>query len=249
MNGNEKMIKLKKILNEGVDDPGILKAILLAGGPASGKSFVASQLFGIPQKMTISYTGLKLVNQDQQFEALLKKYGFGTDLDLMPDEVFIDLTHGDIKNLSLRGLAKELTAEKQKLYMNGRLGMIIDGTGHIYSKIAKQKSELEKIGYDTYMIFVNTSLEVAQKRNQARDRILKPEIVKDSWQAVQNNMGKFQGLFGSNFVIVDNSQYLDNPEKYFEPLIKQYIRKFVSAPIKNKIGKSWVNKQRILKKK
>ena len=42
---------LKDILNEGVDDPGILKAVFLAGGPASGKSYVASNLFGIPEKI------------------------------------------------------------------------------------------------------------------------------------------------------------------------------------------------------
>ena len=39
------MIKLMDLLNEGVNDPGIFKAVFLAGGPGSGKSFVASQLF------------------------------------------------------------------------------------------------------------------------------------------------------------------------------------------------------------
>ncbi len=38
------------ILNEGARDPGIFKAIFLAGGPGSGKSFVAQKLFGIPEK-------------------------------------------------------------------------------------------------------------------------------------------------------------------------------------------------------
>ena len=38
------------ILNEGARDPGIFKAIFLAGGPGSGKSFVAQKLFGIPER-------------------------------------------------------------------------------------------------------------------------------------------------------------------------------------------------------
>ena len=60
------MIKLKDLLNEGIRDPGIFKAIFLAGGPGSGKSFVAGQLFGIPEKINVSKYGLKMVNQDQE---------------------------------------------------------------------------------------------------------------------------------------------------------------------------------------
>ena len=48
------MIKLKDLLNEGVYDKGILKAVFMAGGPGSGKSFVAKQLFGIPDKFNVS---------------------------------------------------------------------------------------------------------------------------------------------------------------------------------------------------
>ena len=53
------MIKLIDLLNEGVRDPGIFKAVFLAGGPGSGKSYVAQQLFGIPEKVNVSKTGLK----------------------------------------------------------------------------------------------------------------------------------------------------------------------------------------------
>ena len=42
------------MVSEGVNDPGIFKAIFLAGGPGSGKSFVASNLFGIPEKINVS---------------------------------------------------------------------------------------------------------------------------------------------------------------------------------------------------
>ena len=48
------MIKLVDLLNEGVRDPGIFKGIFLAGGPGSGKSYVAKGLFGIPEKINVS---------------------------------------------------------------------------------------------------------------------------------------------------------------------------------------------------
>ena len=119
------------LLDEGENDPGILKAVFLAGGPGSGKSYVAGGIFGIPSKVNVSAYGLKLVNQDKELVRMLKKYGFGTDLDNMPDELFRQLTDPDYSDYSgLRGRAKELTKQRQKMYQDGRLGMIIDGTGH-----------------------------------------------------------------------------------------------------------------------
>ena len=192
------MLKLMDLLTEGVYDKGTLKAIFMAGGPGSGKSFIANGLFGIPKTITLSAYGLKVVNSDTELERMLDKYGFGTDLDAMPDELFKQLTDPDYEDYSgLRTRAKELTAARKKLYMDGRLGLIIDGTGDTFSKIKKQKKELEDIGYDCFMVFVHTKLEVAQKRNMERKRKLKPKLVSDSWNDVQANKGAYQGLFGS----------------------------------------------------
>ena len=247
------MIKLSELLHEGINDPGILKAVFLAGGPGSGKTYVAKGLFGIPERLNISQSGMKMVNSDKELKFLLNKYGFGTDLDSLPDEVFSNLTNPkDPEYSGLRSHAKALTKERQRLYMNGRLGMIIDGTGDDFNKISREKKQLEEIGYDTYMIFVNTSLEVALERNENRDRVLPEKIVVDSHREVNKNIGGFQGLFGaSNFMIVDNNQYQDEKSaiKRFNMLVKKGLGKFVKQPIKNKRGLSWVRKNRLLKKR
>ena len=159
------------LIEEGVNDPGILKAVFLAGGPGSGKGYVSKGLFGIPDTTSVSAYGLKVVNQDKALTTLLKKYGFGTDLDVMPDELFKQLTDPDYEDYSgMRGYAKDITNQQKKHYMNGRLGMIIDGTGHKFGKIRDQKMELEEIGYDCFMVFVHTDLEIAQQRNMERPR-------------------------------------------------------------------------------
>jgi len=135
----------KDTLNEGVNDPGILKAIFLAGGPGSGKGYISKGLFGIPKKVKVSAFGLKVVNQDSELERMLNKYGFGTDLDDMPDELFRQLTDPDDEDYSgMRSRAKELTADRKKLYMNGRLGLIIDGTGHKYGKDINSKERIRR---------------------------------------------------------------------------------------------------------
>jgi predicted kinase len=253
------VLNLKQLLTEGVFDKGILKAVFMAGGPGSGKSFVASELFGIPKKINVSVSGLKTVNSDTEFEFLLKKYGFATygtgklDIDKWPDEVFDAIAGGDedSENMTVRKKAKLMTADRKKKYMEGRLGMIIDGTGHKFGKIKKEKQQLEKLGYDCYMVFVNTSLEVAKKRNKERERRLPEDILVKSWNDVQRNLGGFQSLFGSNFVIVDNSKFLKPKEamKKFGRLTKKYIDKFIKKPIRNVIGKKWVKHQMILRGK
>ena len=165
-------IPKKEEIKEGVEDPGIFKAVFLAGGPGSGKTFVSRQLFGMPDSINISTSGMKMVNSDKELKHLLNKYGFGTDLDKMPDELFNQLTNPKDKDYSgLRTYSKELTKQRMKQYREGRLGMIIDGTGHKWKNVKRDKVELEKLGYDTYMIYVNTTLEVSQKRNKERDRI------------------------------------------------------------------------------
>ena len=248
---------LKKTLRvelvEGINDPGILKAVFLSGGPGSGKTYVAKGLFGIPERLNISQTGMKMVNSDKELKYLLNKFGFGTNLDALPDEVFSNLTNPkDPKYSGLRSFAKDLTAERRRLYQNGRLGMIIDGTGDDFKKISMEKAELEKIGYQTYMIFVNTTLEVALQRNELRDRVLPKSIVSDSHKEVNRNIGAFQGLFGSsNFMIVDNNEYKteDQAKKRFKMLVRQGLGKFVKSPITNKKALSWIRKQKLLQGK
>ena len=246
------MIKLVQLLHEGVNDPGIFKAIFLAGGPGSGKTYIAKGLFGIPERLNVSQTGMKMVNSDKELKFLLNKYGFGTNLDALPDEVFQNLTGDGPQDSGLRKFAKDLTAERRRLYQNGRLGMIIDGTGDDFQKISKEKAELEKIGYQTYMIFVNTTLEVALERNENRDRVLPASIVQASHKEVNQNIGAFQGLFGSsNFMIVDNNQYQSEKEatKRFGMLVKKGLSKFIKAPITNKQAQSWIRKNKMLGKK
>ena len=251
------MVKLKQLLEEGVFDKGILKAVFMAGGPGSGKSYVAGELFGIPKKMNISMSGLKSVNSDTEFEFLLKKYGFETfgtgklDIDKWPEEVFDAIAGGDedSESMTVRKKAKLMTKARKNKYMEGRLGMIIDGTGHNLGKIKAEKQQLEKLGYDCYMIFVNTSLEVAKQRNKERARRLPEDILVQSWKDVQKNLGAFQSLFGSSFVIVDNSKFLKPKEAQakFGKLTKKYIDKFIKKPIRNVIGKMWVKHNLILK--
>jgi dephospho-CoA kinase len=213
-------MKTFRELQEGVYDPNIFKAIFLAGGPGSGKSFVV--------RKTTGGSGLRIVNSDDIYEYMLDKEGLDAG---NPDDIFSD------QGQEIRGRAKKVTKNKQSRFIDERLGMVIDGTGKDYDKIAKQAQALEQLGYETYMIFVNTSLDTAQERNMARKRKLKPNEVEKMWNEVQNNIGRFQRLFGSsNFIIVD---YNDAGEDVFNKVWKR-VMKLVRKKVNNPIAKQWI---------
>ena len=206
-------------LQEGLQDPNIFKAFFLAGGPGSGKSYVV--------RKTTGGTGLRVVNSDDAFESMLKKAGLS--LKMPPEE--------EEPRDAVRDRAKRVTAKRQEGYLDGRIGLIIDGTGRDYDKIAKQATELKQLGYDVHMIFVNTSLDVALERNAQRDRSVPEPIAVKSWKDVQSNIGKFSQYFRANFVVVDNN---NATEDVFVQVFKQ-IKGLLKKKVRNPAAHQWIS--------
>ena len=178
---------------------------------------------------------MKIVNSDDALEKLLKDAGLS--LKMPPEE--------EGPRDVVRGRAKELTAKRKANYIEGRLGLIIDGTGREFDKISKQARELEILGYDVYMIFVNTSLDVALQRNEQRPRSVPTSIVTNSWKAVQSNIGKFSNFFKNGFIIVDNN---DKDEDMMKIVIKR-VRSLATRKVQNNRGKAWIAQQLQMKKR
>ena len=216
-------------LLEGVYDPNIFKAFFMAGGPGSGKSYAVELGIGQAQKgVKVTTQGLKVVNSDDVFEKYLRDAQLNFKM---------DANQGKQRD-ALRDRAKVITKKKFNNYVEGRLGMVIDGTGKDYSKITTDASGLKQLGYDVHMIFVNTSLDVALERNAKRPRSVPEDIVKKSWNQVQQNIGKFQQFFGNkNFIIVDNNNVNDN---VFDMVGKQ-VRTMLSKKVNNPIAQKWID--------
>lgn len=228
----DRLIATKKsneeTIEEGVNDPHIFKAVFMAGGPGSGKSFVAKNLLGS--------TGLRPVNSDEVYELLLKRQG----LTLGPDDI------ASTQGQNIRSTAKNLTTKRQKNYIDGRLGLIIDGTGKQVGVVQELAQKLKSIGYSVSMIFVNTSLQVAQQRNRERDRVLPSNMVADSWNEVQQNLMKYQQIFGADrFYIIDNSGGLEDLDrtKNFDKAYNE-LQRFINTPPKHKKALEWIQNQK-----
>ena len=178
------------------------------------------------------------MNSDTAFEKLLKDADFDMDFrDMSPEK--------SLERDKIRSRAKEITSKMQRNFVAGRLGLIIDGTGAEYVKIERQARKLKELGYETYMIFVNTSLDTAIERNNQRSRKLPLDIVKTYWNNVQANIGKFQRLFGmGNMIIVDNNSAGEN---VFNTVFKQIV-KLTKRKVKNYIAKQWIDNQLRMKR-
>ena len=219
-------------LQEGLQDPNIFKAFFLAGGPGSGKSYVV--------RATTGGTGLRIVNSDDVFEKYLKDAGFDMDMSTVKAE------REKEERDKMRKRAKKLTKTRmgdvttgKGGYLEGRIGLIIDGTGKDYAKIADQATKLKQLGYDVHMIFVNTSLDTALERNAKRERTVPTDVATRSWNAVQRNIGKFSQYFRQNFVVVDNN---DSEEDVMTPVFKQ-IQGLLKKPVRSPLAKAWVTQE------
>ena len=210
---------------EGVNDPGIFKAVFLAGGPGSGKSFVVRDT-GVASSM-----GLKLLNSDSAFETYMRQ----AEIEPTPDNIMSPAGQ------ELRDKAKNVVKKQTGHYMNERLGLVLDGTGKDYDKITSQATRLKKIGYDVAMVFVNTDIETALDRNEKRKRSLPEDMITQMWKDVQMNIGKFQSYFNQNMYIMDNSDSADSGAGTNE--IYKRLTQFIKSPPKSGIAQNWIKKQ------
>ena len=224
------MIDFQQYISEGVYDPNIFKAFFLAGGPGSGKSWVSQR--------TLSGMGLKVINSDNSFSRALEK-----------EKMSLNMATQDAKEIArrdeIRAKAKARTGVQLKLALEGRLGLILDSTARDVSRIEQEANTMKHIGYDVHMVFVNTSLEVALKRNQMRARKVPDAIVISNHKQVQQNIGKLQRIFGSNnFIIVDNNKVAED----VNPTVHKAIRRMVTRKPTSYQAVSWI-KRELQKKK
>ena len=221
-----------EMLSEGVHDQGIFKAIFLAGGPGSGKDYVMNN--------TLEGQGLTEINSDKALEFLMDKEGLDK---MMP------VGETEKRNL-VRGRAKNITELRQQLALLGRNGLIINGTGDDVTKTKNIKDQLEKLGYETSMLLVNTRDDISAQRNLERGqrggRAVPEPIRKEKWDNVQYARTEYAQMFGANYSEFDNSEDLReaDPEtvkaKKAELLsLFNKFKEFVAAPPQSQEAQFW----------
>ena len=219
------------MLSEGVYDPGIFKAVFLMGGPGSGKSTVVDAL-------ALKALGLKTINSDTHFERLMKdakmtKTGSGT---VNPERD------------ALRARGKAIASKQMDIHVPARLGLIFDTTSAKAGKIQNYKKQLDALGYEYKMVFVKTSLELAQRLNSMRARTLPPEILIKEHEAVEKNASVFKRIFKNDFIEIVNDDSVQTLQKKSSKLFGQMMSWCQRFPT-NKIALAWKERELTLKKR
>jgi predicted kinase len=136
--------------------------------------------------------------------------------------------------------------KQEKVFLSGRLGLLIDGTAKNPLRMKSVKEALEDIGYETAMVAVNVSLETSIRRAEQRandpdssdyGRHIDEEFIKETWTKVQQGMGALQRIFGQKFYIVDNN--VDGKPANISFVAKE-MRRWLSTPARSPIAKKWI---------
>ena len=212
-------------IDEGVNDPHTFKCIFLFGPMGAGKSTVARPL--------LSHTGLRSVNLDNFNEMFIKKGQVPTG-HLAPDQL---------------EKSWQLSQTQQNNFANGRLGVIIDGSGRNPNTAIDVIEKLMPLGYEFMMIFVNVSEATSIARQQSRaakqqqqwgvGRQVDPTLAKNTYTQVQKNLGRYSAYFGPDrFVYVDNENTPDLTQA------TKKVDAFLRAPVARPQALAWIQAQK-----
>lgn len=210
---------------EGVYDPHIFKAIFMTGPMGAGKSTVAQRLVG--------GTGLRSLNLDNFNELMIKK-GQVAGGNLTPDQ--------------LQNSWEKV--QKQKVnFLEGRLGLLIDGSGRNIEDIKENLLNLLNLGYDAACIMVNVDVDISIERARTRaaaqaaqhgvGRNVPEELQRKTHADIQRNIPALQKIFGNNFFEIDNTN-TPNLE-----MAQKQINRFMSTPPSKPEALKWIEQQKL----
>lgn len=211
-------MRLDNFLMESIEDKGIFKAVFLAGSPGAGKSYVT-------EKLKIGSIEPRVINVDKLFGLL--------------DDTFTRWS-------AMQSKVTALTKKQLFLHINSLLPMVIDGTSSDTGYLIRRNGLLESIGYDTAMLYVETSLETAIERNRRRERQVPEDVLRDMYSKIKENKKFYKSRF-STFIEVRNDHGELNDRELKK--ITRFSTEFFMSPISNPIGNDIVRKLKESKEK
>lgn len=202
-------------LTEGINDKYTFKAMFVIGAPGSGKSTIVNKFF--------KHLGFKAVDPDIVGEYLSKKHNKTLNREDWSTHM---LDHMD-----------SLVDKKMAMYINGRLPLVFDSTGRNTTAIKERFIQLNRLGYNCGMIFVDTDINTAINRNLNRPRKVPLDYLRIANQQVRDNLQYYKSLFKDDFFVLENTSS-GFPTHTIKQLAKD-INKFVQKPVQNLPAIKW----------
>ena len=205
-------------LEEGIYDPGLFKAIFMAGPPGAGKNHVIEAL-------GLDAYGLKLLDIDRTLAMLKQEF---------PQQANYS------KSL-------DTTLRRQSLLQQQMLGLIINTTGRDANSLLNLNTQLKRAGYDTFMIFVDVDKDIALKRIGHREkyatdpadtgRTVDLDYFHRAYDAATANLETYELFFDNQIAVVTNNEDLleyTDPKQVFNTSLKiasKKVDRFMKKPL------------------
>ena len=186
------------------------------------------------------------------FKAVFVSGGPGSGKDIIIREAIAEQNAVEITSTT----AVAILNDKHKLYefsrdtrreaIRQRLPLIITGTTNEQYNIIAIREELEELGYETLMIFVNTTNESSKLRNESHTRIMEESVRVHRWKETQIVAEKFNQEF-KKYLEFDNSIDLNQANEFQISekeedisIIYEMSNWFFDTPVENEIAESWM---------
>jgi cytidyltransferase-like protein len=151
--------------------------------------------------------------------------GPGSGKDLIIREAIAEskiVEHNYTQILSILGDKQNLSIKSKNLRMESirnHQPIIINGSATDLDTISYIKEELEELGYETMMVFVETTNEFSQQRNSTLKRMVAESVRHDKWMNSLKNVDTFYEMF-DNYITFNNSENLDLIEEGIDDVYK-----------------------------
>ena len=132
----------------------------------------------------------------------------------------------------------EQTRDIRREAIRNRGPLIINGPADDHTRIITIKEELEELGYETSMVFVDTTNEASKERNERLTKTLAESVRRDKWMLSQANKEAYSQNF-SNFIYFDNSRSLEQIEEDVTETYHQ-LNSFIEQDKYGDVAEEWL---------
>ena len=179
-----------------------------------------------------------------QFKAIFVTGGPGSGKDIVIREAIAEQKAIEISLSQAHDFLcdKHKLAEKTNDYrresLRNRGPLIINGPADSGKEILWVKEELEELGYQSMMVFVETTNEVSKQRNMKLSKMISESVRIDKWNQAQKYKNSFSSEF-DNFLCIENSGSYEEIEEYITDAYEK-INTFIEGKNYNEVAFYWM---------
>jgi nicotinamide mononucleotide adenylyltransferase len=184
-------------------------------------------------------------NRDRgMFKAIFVTGGPGSGKDVVireaiAEQKIVEITSVQAFNYLMdKKTLSEKSSDFRRESIRNRGPLVINGPADDQERMLTIKEELEELGYSTYMVFVDTTNEASQARNEKLTKMIAESVRRDKWESAQASKNSYSQSF-TNFTTLNNNESLETLEEEITD-IYQKLNRFIDTKISNEQAYSWL---------